>query len=384
MTGRPRGTGGVAHSAAVQDTMFRALAVLRVIVLANAVGLYAYRFDSYARPALGWVLIAGMAGWTAYVIWACHREVTRRTWVFVADLMFAVAAMAATEAVKGEGFRATLPGFWVSGVLLAWAIRWRSRGGLCAAVVLAVTDLVVRSFFTQTTYANIFLLVLGGQVVGFLSGLMQQLAVQRDQAVLASAAAAERQRIARVVHDGVLQVLALVQRRGADLGTDGRELAAMAGREEARLRALVQSQEAPPQVLGTLDLGQELSSLATATVQVSTPGGPLPMAASVVHEITAVVEACLSNVRHHVGRDAPAWVLLEDLGADVVISVRDNGPGIPEGRLTEAATQGRLGVRESIRGRVADLGGEASLITSSAGTEWEFTLPRTKLAGERS
>lgn len=95
-----------------------------------------------------------------------------------------------------------------------------------------------------------------------------------------------------------------------------------------------------------------------------------------MHELVAVVEACLSNVRHHVGRDAPAWVLVEDLGDRVLVSVRDNGPGIPEGRIEEAAGQGRLGVRESIAGRIRDLGGEASLSTGSTGTEWEFDVPK--------
>jgi hypothetical protein len=36
---------------------------------------------------------------------------------------------------------------------------------------------------------------------------------------------------------------------------------------------------------------------------------------------------------------------------------------------------GRLGVRESIRGRIADLGGTAELSTGSFGTEWEFVVP---------
>ena len=72
-----------------------------------------------------------------------------------------------------------------------------------------------------------------------------------------------------------------------------------------------------------------------------------------------MVGACLDNVARHVGADAPAWVLLEDLGDRVVVTVRDEGPGIPDGRLEEAEAQGRLGVSESIRGRIADLGGTA-------------------------
>ncbi len=78
----------------------------------------------------------------------------------------------------------------------------------------------------------------------------------------------------------------------------------------------------------------------------------------------------------HVGEDAPAWVFLEDLGDRVVVSVRDEGPGIPDGRLEQAEADGRLGVSGSIRGRVDDLGGTVELSTGSFGTEWELTLPR--------
>ena len=41
-----------------------------------------------------------------------------------------------------------------------------------------------------------------------------------------------------------------------------------------------------------------------------------------------------------------------------------------------AAAEGRLGVSESIRGRIADLGGTATLTTGSFGTEWELVVPR--------
>jgi len=70
-------------------------------------------------------------------------------------------------------------------------------------------------------------------------------------------------------------------------------------------------------------------------------------------------------------------VLLEELGNDVVVSVRDEGPGIPDGRLDSAVAEGRLGVSDSIRGRMRDLGGTAELVTGASGTEWELTLPRS-------
>ena len=53
-------------------------------------------------------------------------------------------------------------------------------------------------------------------------------------------------------------------------------------------------------------------------------------------------------------------MLLEDEGGHVAVTVRDNGTGMPPGRLEEAAAAGRLGAASSIRGRLSDLGGEAT------------------------
>lgn len=93
-------------------------------------------------------------------------------------------------------------------------------------------------------------------------------------------------------------------------------------------------------------------------------------------ELAAAVGAALDNVARHAG--GRAWVLIEDEGETVTVSVRDEGPGIPAGRLAEAAAQGRLGVAQSIRGRVADLGGEARILSApGAGTEIELTVPRS-------
>ena len=72
-------------------------------------------------------------------------------------------------------------------------------------------------------------------------------------------------------------------------------------------------------------------------------------------------------------------MLLEAFPDRVEVSVRDEGPGIPEGRLGAAAAEGRLGVAESIRGRIADLGGTAGLHTGPGGTEWELSVPRVTI-----
>jgi signal transduction histidine kinase len=93
--------------------------------------------------------------------------------------------------------------------------------------------------------------------------------------------------------------------------------------------------------------------------------------------LLAVVREAAANADAHAGPDSGLWVLLEDDPDAVTVSVRDDGPGIPEGRLEAAVAQGHLGVASSIRGRVAELGGRATLVTAPGeGVEWEIRVPR--------
>ncbi|WP_155992891.1 MacS family sensor histidine kinase [Nocardioides sp. URHA0020] len=367
-------------SIAVKDRMFRALAALRIVVLVNSVALNLYRIDEFTRPVAAVVCLSVMVAWTAFTTWAYADQARRGFPLLAADLAVALALLLLTPWVKGPDFSTSLPGFWVMGALFAWAVQYRLVGGLVAGVLLAAADLLRQDIIDSSDYGNTFLLVIGGTIVGFMCDSLQQMATERDVAERSAAMAAERARLARAVHDGVLQVLALVQRRGRELGGAAAELGRLAGEQERELRGLIHAQEAVETVGGgeTVDLVAELARLERQSVTVATPGSPVEVPAGTAYELAAVTRACLDNVRVHVGEDAGAWVLLQAFPDRLELSVRDDGPGIADGRLEEAAAQGRLGVSESIRGRIADLGGTAELVTGSFGTEWEFVVPRTE------
>jgi signal transduction histidine kinase len=363
---------------AVEGRLFAALAVLRVVVLVNAIALNIYRAGNFDHPVGGVVCVAAMVLWSGFATWAYADPRRRTALLLAADLALALALLFATPLVKGADFRATIPGYWIAGALLAWSIHFRWIGGLVAGALCAVVDLSLRQEPHQSDYGNAFLLVISGSIVGYMCGSVQEMATERDVAERSAAVAAERARLARAVHDGVLQVLALVQRRGRELGGEGAELGRLAGEQERQLRSLIRAQETVAlRADDTVDLVTELDDLGRhQRVTVSTPATAVVLPASTARELVAVVGACLDNVRTHVGPDAPAWVLLQDFPDRVELSVRDDGPGIAEGRLDEAAAQGRLGVAESIRGRIADIGGTAELVTGTFGTEWEFVVPR--------
>jgi hypothetical protein len=86
---------------------------------------------------------------------------------------------------------------------------------------------------------------------------------------------AERERIARGIHDSVLQVLALVSSRGQTLGGEAAELGNLAAEQEAALRALVASPVNGGPLGGKLDLRALLDPLGDAKVTVSCPAEPV-------------------------------------------------------------------------------------------------------------
>ncbi len=389
----------------VRLTLFRILAVLRVVVLGYAVVVNLGRLDEMARPGLAWAGLAAMAAWT--VLADLVHEVRRGigTWFYVLDVAVTCGALLLTLATHSQVMRergdSSLPTLWVMGAVLAVSVGIGWWQAVLAAVAVSVVDVAVRVETTTNTWANIFLLTLAAAAVGAMATALCRSAVARAAAERLQAALDERARLARAVHDGVLQVLAMVQRRARDR-PDLEDLGRLAAEQEASLRALVQydaraatrdgTEGAPFETVAALPpqdkrqarpTSRELD-LAHAVQQVagshtlSTPGRPVLLPAAVVAEVVAAVAECLLNVRRHVAEDARAWVLVEDLEDEVVVTVRDEGSGISATRLAEASTEGRMGVSGSIVGRMEDLGGRAELTTGpTIGTEWELHVPRT-------
>jgi signal transduction histidine kinase len=237
---------------------------------------------------------------------------------------------------------------------------------------------------SHLTTSAILFLVAGAAICGL--GLAQVLGTRRAERKQAEqirreAATAERDRLGRSIHDGVLQVLALVQRQGSELGAQGSELATLAGEQEVALRGLLAGSSSTGNGSAE-DLCGPLRALATPAVEVATPAQAVELPSGVAAEMVAAVRAALDNVRKHAGAEARAWILLEDEQDGIRVTVRDDGVGFPPQRLAEAAESGRLGIAQSMRGRIADCGGTTTIDSRPGeGTEVEFWLPRVPPAG---
>lgn len=366
------------------EPLWRGLLVYRVLTLVSSVAVVLYTLDEFASPVGAMVVLAVMTGWTAVTTYGYFGGLPGardgRGRFAIADLAVTSGVMAATLLVQSPAQIAAddpvMGSIWTPGAVLACALFWGVRGGLAAAAVSSGMLLLISATF-RTELGDIELILLVGIVIGFASTVLRRSAERLRRAVAAEAAARERERLARAVHDGVLQVLGLLRRRGAELGGDAGELGALAGEQEFALRTLLTTGPAPVDGEGRRDLAAALRVAATSRVVVSTPAHPVELPAHAVDELVGVVGAALANVERHVGPHAPVWVLLECTDEGVEISVRDEGPGIPEGRLDDAADEGRLGVARSMRGRVRDLGGEIVCETGpERGTEWIIRLSR--------
>lgn len=374
----PGGTDGT-------DPLWRGVVVLRVVTLGFAVAVLPAHQAGHVRPQLGWLVVTVMAVWTALTSVCYSRDAGRRLTVVLADLAVTTVLLAASVLVLAPGqldetvARTPLvTSVWASGPVLAAAVLAGRAGGVLAGTVISVVNWLVRGYFNTDLVRDTVLLVGAGFVLGLAATTARRSAEQLRLAARAEAATAERERLARSIHDSVLQVLARVRRRGTELGGEAAELARLAGDQEIALRSLVSA--APPESASTgeVDLRPPLQVLASPRVAVSVPATPVLLPGGFVEELVAVVREALSNTERHAGPDAKSWVLVEDLGDEVMLTVRDDGPGMADGRLADAEASGRLGVARCIRGRVAELGGSLTLDAAPGqGTEWEVRLART-------
>jgi signal transduction histidine kinase len=370
------------------EPLWRALAVFRFASLGYAaLRLAVIDGADYSRPDWAWVVIAVMTVWTIATTIAYARPERRTRALLSVDLAVTACLLLSTALLQyPQDLRhgvTPVTATWLAGPVLAWAIRYGRRAGAIAALIMCGCDLVLaRGALFGQALNGMVLLLLAGVIVGHVARLAAEVEAERQHLIEVEAASRERERLARDIHDSVLQVLALVQRRGAEAGGAAAELGRLAGQQEAALRALVGSATGGAVAgdalgaAGNVDLRAVMLAAQTDRVTVSVPAEAVLVPKDAADELASATHAALDNVRRHCGEQARAWVLVEDEPGLATVTIRDDGPGIPDGRLAEAAAAGRLGVSHSIHGRLRDLGGSASIRSvPGEGTEVELRLP---------
>jgi signal transduction histidine kinase/phage shock protein PspC (stress-responsive transcriptional regulator) len=183
----------------------------------------------------------------------------------------------------------------------------------------------------------------------------------------------QRAEMAAHLHDSVLQTLALIQNRAGASSEIGR----IARAQERELRDWLYAEAAEGIAPDGEDLATELRSVAAALevdhavhFDVVSAGEPVRRAPA---ELAAAAREAMLNAARHAGGDVSVYIESGAGSADVF--VRDRGPGFD----IEALPEGRLGVRESIVGRMRRAGGRATVTARETGTEVHLTV---ELPGE--
>lgn len=212
---------------------------------------------------------------------------------------------------------------------------------------------------TAVMAIGMLLLGLGVVVAPLLLQLWTELMAERAGRVREE----QRAEIAAHLHDSVLQTLALIQNRAGASS----EVARLARAQERELRDWLFAGSTPT----AQDLVSELRDIAAdieleyaARLEVVTVGEPAFGHSSLV----AAAREAMLNAARHAGGEISVYV---ESSADAVdVFVRDRGPGVD----LDALPADRLGVRESIIGRMARAGGSATVKPGAGGVGTEVHL----------
>ncbi|HET6954685.1 MAG TPA: ATP-binding protein [Acidimicrobiales bacterium] len=277
--------------------------------------------------------------------------------VVAAELVVAAALEVGNElAYNGVPHPQTLGSAWPLAGILSAGIAFRWRGGVLAGVAIGaargVGEILGPDPWTRRTtvgvVSTIVLYALAGLVAGFVT---DRLRLAERRISLAQA----REEVARTLHDGVLQTLAIVQRRTADP-----DLVRLAHDQERELREFLYG---TPGVLGGGgDLGARLRAAAArfedrygVTAQVVLAPDIPALPDRVADALAGAVGEALANAGKH-GGASRVTVFAEPLDGELFCSVKDDGAGFDPGGVAEGA-----GLRHSVRGRVAEVGGRVEV-----------------------
>ncbi len=331
------------------------------------------------HPVLAWMAVAAVL---AVAIWATTRlrsdpgralsprfaavEVVLALALAVLDGLvfdpghvFATSQSLATQyPVIALGSAGLVFGPWIAasmGVLVGPAEWW-------GAVLNDFDDWSLRHTFSIVATSLFF------AAVGALSGWLGRV-LQRVERRIADQRA--RDEVAGVLHDTVLQTLALVERRTA--GSDP-ELATAARRADVELRSflfgaggdrdLEDLESRVRTVVESAHARLDLDRTVRSTVNVLDLGVEAPPRA-IDGLVAALGESVVNALEHAQASHIVVFVETDDDG-QVTASVRDDGAGFD---LDAALASDRRGLRHSIIGRLESVGGSVRITSNDEGTE---------------
>jgi signal transduction histidine kinase len=350
-------------------------------------GVAAFRWTTWAWMALVvaidarnrtvahlWIAVLLVALALAFTTWAtvtvrtqAHRLL--RPAPLIVELTLAGLLVLLDQWAYGVAHSQSLGSVWPLAAVLSIAIAAGTRQAAPAGFALGVLHWLSDLLFgagpwtgdrAMNSWGSLVLFTLAGAVAGFVTDRLRV-------AERTISAARARDEVSRTLHDGVLQTLAVVQRR-----SDDDELVALAREQEHELREYLFGAE--PEQMGAAAGLRAVAARAerqhALRAQVVVSEAPRLSDESTRALVGAVSEA-LTNAGKH-GAATTATVYLEaDAGGGAFCSVKDDGSGFDPDTTVEG-----VGLTRSIRGRMAEVGGRAEIDgRPGRGTEVRLWVP---------
>jgi signal transduction histidine kinase len=343
-------------------------------------GVAAYRWAAWAWMAL--VLLFTRHGlihaYTAYVLVALallvtmaatgllrldHRRLGHPS-ITGAELAVALSLVAFDGWVfpTGHAFsqRQSLGTAWPLAAVFSVGVAHGRWFGFAAGISLGAARVVgaltngVRSF-DRTIVLSLATTTVLYSIAGWISGHVADLLRRAEREV---SAARVREEVARTLHDGVLQTLALIERRS----TDG-ELARLAREQELELRSYIAGQRPAANLRSALhEAGKRYESTFKGRVDVVVADDLEPLDEERCAAIAGAVSEALTNAGKHGGATNVTVFVEPSAQGGVFCSVRDDGSGFDPTEMREG-----LGITRSIRGRVEEVGGRIAIDSRAGG-----------------
>lgn len=208
----------------------------------------------------------------------------------------------------------------------------------------------------------------------------------------------ERRAIARDLHDGTGQALALLsvnlvaleaaaRQLSPELATGLSENAGIVRQITAELRTA--SYLLHPPLLDELGLEAAIRSYTDGFAQRSgievhldMPGGWTRLPKNLETTIFRVIQECFTNIHRHSGSPSAGIRLSREPGT-LVLEVKDEGKGIPEEKLRAITSSGATGVGfGGMRERVRDFNGTLEISSPGQGTQIKVLIPLDFLSSQ--
>jgi signal transduction histidine kinase len=370
---RPRGEEALERTLFVGITAFRwaAWAWMAIAFTVDVQRGVPGSVEEVDNPGAGYALIVVALAFTVWASLELRRQkpLLDSAPAVVVDVLLAMSLVALDPWIYQSPHSQRLGANWAIASVLSAGVVFAGRGGFTAGFVVGLSSLAGRLLWTTfevdgddmlASLSAIFIYSIGGAVAGFF-------AIRLREAEREVAAAQAREEVARTLHDGVLQTLAVIQRRSTD-----DELVRLAREQELDLRQFLVGVTRPGG-----DLVTALREVAarfertheTRAEVIALDGLPKP-ADAVTQALTGAVTEALTNAAKHGGATrVTVYVEPTDEGG-LFCSVKDDGRGFDVG-----ATDEGTGLTRSIRGRIAEVGGTVEIVSRpDRGTEVRLTL----------